>query len=365
MMKKIAIVRYCLSKVGGAEKVAINMANELSKKYDTRLISILLEEEKKINFNLNPDVTFVHLATGNIRIRTTIRKYTLKLRKYLKDENIELVFSIAPLTNIMVKLATVGLDVKIVFCDHHSLEFQDGMSRKIQRYIGAKYFDKIITLTEEDKIKYPQKYKIDSSKVDYIYNWMDAIEGVEGYNIKSKRLITVGRFHSQKGYDYLSKVAIKVLSRYPDWQWDIYGSGDEQIKQDLITELDKGGVLSRVHFKGNVKGTDNIYPDHAIYVMTSRYEGLPLVLLEAKQYGLPIVSFNCPTGPAEIVLDEENGYLIENFDINQMSQKIIELIENNELRLGFSQNAMLDTDKFNKKRITERWIELIEKMAGE
>lgn len=249
-MKKIAIVRYCLSKVGGAEKVAINMANELSKKYDTRLISILLEEEKKINFNLNPDVTFVHLATGNIRIRTAIRKYTLKLRKYLKDENIELVFSIAPLTNIMVKLATVGLDVKIVFCDHHSLEFQDGMSRKIQRYIGAKYFDKIITLTEEDKIKYPQKYKIDSSKVDYIYNWMDAIEGVEGYNIKSKRLITVGRFHSQKGYDYLSKVAIKVLSRYPDWQWDIYGSGDEQIKQDLITELDKGGVLSRVHFKG-------------------------------------------------------------------------------------------------------------------
>ena len=80
----------------------------------------MLEEEKKINFNLNPDVTFVHLATGNIRIRTAIRKYTLKLRKYLKDENIELVFSIAPLTNIMVKLATVGLDVKIVFCDHHS-----------------------------------------------------------------------------------------------------------------------------------------------------------------------------------------------------------------------------------------------------
>ena len=129
--------------------------------------------------------------------------------------------------------------------------------------------------------------------------------------------------------------------------------------------MDKGGVLPQVQFKGNVKGKDNIYPDHAIYVMTSRYEGLPLVLLEAKQYGLPIVSFNCPTGPAEIVLDGENGYLIENFDINQMSQKIIELIEKNELRLGFSQNAMLDTDKFNKKKITKQWIELIEKMTGE
>lgn len=364
MTKKIAIVRYCLSKVGGAEKVAINMANELSKKYDTRLISILLEEEKKINFNLNPDVTFVHLATGNIRIRTAIRKYTLKLRKYLKDENIELVFSIAPLTNIMVKLATVGLDVKIVFCDHHSLEFQDGMSRKIQRYIGAKYFDKIITLTEEDKIKYPQKYKIDSSKVDYIYNWMDAIEGVEGYNIKSKRLITVGRFHSQKGYDYLSKVATKVLAKYPNWQWDIYGSGEETIKQLLVTELQQAGVLSQVNFMGNVKGTENIYPNHGIYVMTSRYEGLPLVLLEAKQYGLPIVSFNCPTGPSEIVLDGENGYLIDNFDINEMSNKICKLIEDKELRGRFSENSLIDTEKFSKERILQQWVNLIEEMTG-
>ena len=111
----------------------------------------------------------------------------------------------------------------------------------------------------------------------------------------------------QKGYDYLAQIAVKVLSKFTDWEWDIYGSGNEQIKQDLITELDKGGVLSRVHFKGNVKGIENIYPNHAIYIMTSRYEGLPLVLLEAKQYGLPIVSFDCPTGPSEIILDGENA----------------------------------------------------------
>ena len=363
-MKKIAIVRYCLSKVGGAEKVAINMANELSKKYDTRLISILLEKDKKINFNLNPDVSFVSLATGDMRIRTAIRKYTLKLRKYLKDENIELVFSITPLMNIMVKLATVGLDVKIVFCDHHSLEFHDGISREIQRYIGAKHFDKIITLTEEDKIKYPQKYKIDSSKVGYIYNWMDSIDTVEGYNVNSKKLITVGRFHSQKGYDYLSKVATNVLSRYPDWQWDIYGSGEESLKQLLVTELQQAGVLSQVNFMGNVKGTENIYPNHGIYVMTSRHEGLPLVLLEAKQYGLPIVSFNCPTGPSEIVLDNVNGYLIENYNVDEMSEKIIYLIENDKLREDFSRNSMNDTDKFSKEKIIQQWINLIEEMLG-
>ena len=115
---------------------------------------------------------------------------------------------------------------------------------------------------------------------------------------------------------------------------------------------------------GNVRGIENIYPNHGIYVMTSRYEGLPLVLLEAKQYGLPIVSFNCPTGPSEIVLDGKNGYLIDNFDTEEMSNKICELIESEELRENFSGNSMNDTEKFSKEKILQQWIQLIEEMTG-
>ena len=164
-MKKIAIVRYNLSNIGGAEKVAINMANELSRYYDVRLMSILLNEDGFINYDIDPNVQLVNFYRGNIRIRTAILKLTKKLRDYIKREKIEIVFSIAPLTNIMIRLATIGLNVKIVFCDHHSLEFQDGRSRKIQRYIGAKYFDKIVTLTEEDRVKYSDKYNVSIEKV--------------------------------------------------------------------------------------------------------------------------------------------------------------------------------------------------------
>lgn len=364
-MKKIAIVRYNLSKIGGAEKVAINMANELSQNYKTYLISILLDEDKSINYDISFDVEVKSFFYGDLRVRRVIIPAMLKLRKYLINNEIDIVFSIAPSTNIIIFLATLGLNIKTVFCDHHSLEFQDTFSRKIQRYIGAKFFDKIVTLTEEDKNRYRKEFSLRNEKVTSIYNWIEDIDNVFTYSEKCKSIITVGRMEYQKGYDYLAQIAVKVLSKFTDWEWDIYGSGNEQIKQDLITELDKGGVLSRVHFKGNVKGIENIYPNHAIYIMTSRYEGLPLVLLEAKQYGLPIVSFDCPTGPSEIILDGENGYLIENFDVKQMSQKIIELIRNDELRLRFSRNAMLDTDKFNKKRIIEQWIELIEEMTGE
>ena len=364
-MKKIAIVRYNLSKIGGAEKVAINMANELSQNYKTYLISILLDEDKSINYDISFDVEVKSFFYGDLRVRRVIIPAMIKLRKYLINNEIDIVFSIAPSTNIIIFLATLGLNIKTVFCDHHSLEFQDTFSRKIQRYIGAKFFDKIVTLTEEDKNRYRKDFSLRNEKVTSIYNWMESTEKKKGYKSSSKKLITVGRFDSQKGYDYLSRVAVNVLSEYPDWQWDIYGSGEESIKIKLIEELEKGKVLSQVNFMGNVKGIENIYPNHAIYIMTSRYEGLPLVLLEAKQYGLPIVSFDCPTGPSEIILDGENGYLIKNFDVKQMSQKIIELIRNDELRLRFSRNAMLDTDKFNKKRIIEQWIELIEEMTGE
>ena len=363
-MKKIALVKWIINGTDGGLKVATNISNELSEVYEVHLISVISTEE--IFFPLSSVVRYKNLSSQKISMSKNFVKAVKLLRTYIKKNNIEVLFGIGMTMNIVGITSTIGLKTKFISCDHtNSIVDIDTTMKKLQRYVGAKLSDKIITLTTADRNNYIKKYKINPKRVDYIYNWINAIDAEKKYTLDSKKLITVGRFHKQKGYDYLSKVAIKILSIYPEWQWDIYGSGDEQIKQDLITELDKGGVLSQVHFKGNVKGTDNIYPDHAIYVMTSRYEGLPLVLLEAKQYGLPIVSFNCPTGPAEIVLDGENGYLIENFDINQMSQKIIELIENNELRLGFSQNAMLDTDKFNKKNITKQWIELIEKMTGE
>lgn len=364
-MDKIAIVRYNLSKIGGAEKVSINLANELSNYYHVSLISILLNEDKKINYEIDENVKLVSFFSGDKKVREVTLKAAKVLRRYLKEQGIKVVYSIAPSTNAIVFLATLGMNVKIIFCDHHSLEFQDGVSRKIQRYIGAKFFDQIVTLTEEDKNKYPILYKINKEKVRNIYNWIEDIsEKPHKYDVNSKKIVTVGRFDVQKGYDYLSKVAVSVLSSNPDWSWDIYGSGDEKIKRSLCMELSKAGVESQVSFKGNVKGTENIYPNHAMYVMTSRYEGLPLVLLEAKQYGLPVISFNCPTGPSEIVVEGENGFLIKNFDIRDMSDKINSLIKNEDLRMEFSRNSMKNTEKFKKEKILKQWINLTEEMIG-
>ena len=362
-MIKIAIVKWSIDRVDGGLKVAVNLSNELSKYYEIHLLSMINTEQNF--FSLKNEICYRNLSSKKLSMSKNFFQAVQKLRTYLIENKIDIVLGVGISMNGVGIASTLGLKTKFVSCDHtNSIVDIDTKVKKIQRFIAAKFASKIITLTNQDRLNYIKKYKMNADKVDYIYNWMDSLESVEKYNINSQKIITIGRFDKQKGYDYLAKVAVNVLAKYKDWEWDIYGSGNEEIKQNLLTELAKGGVLSQVHLKGNVKGTDNIYPDHAIYVMTSRYEGLPLVLLEAKQYGLPIVSFNCPTGPAEIVLDKENGYLVDDYDINYMSEKIFTLIENENLRAQFAEKSMKDTEKFSKKKIIKQWEDLIEGMIG-
>ena len=184
------------------------------------------------------------------------------------------------------------------------------------------------------------------------------------YNPTSKRLITIGRFSKQKGYDLLARVASRVLKKNDDWIWDIYGSGDDTIRQSLVNQLKDAGVLSQVEFKGVVSGAENIYPEHGIYVMTSYYEGLPLVLLEAKQFGLPIVSFCCPTGPADIVENGVNGDLITPFEVENMVERLNYLMSHQEIREQYSAAAQSGMTRFNKETVLSQWESLVTKLKG-
>ncbi|MEH7483867.1 glycosyltransferase, partial [Neobacillus drentensis] len=100
------------------------------------------------------------------------------------------------------------------------------------------------------------------------------------------------------------------------------------------------------------------YEESSIMVMTSRYEGLPMVLLEGQKKGLPIVSFNCPTGPAEIIINKRNGYLIEIGDQQGFIEELNELMNNPDKLKKFSANAIKDSEKFNLNNILDKWIEL-------
>lgn len=359
-MKKIALVKWILDDSGGGERVAVSLANELTKKYEVHLIGITTKQSD-LFFGINSQVKYSNFFDHRVHLSKNILKISKMLKKYFLDNEIEVAFGIGIFSNIFLSLSGIGISTKVVLCDHtNSITANRELSKKVQRYVGTKLADKIITLTQEDRKNYIRKYGISENRIAYIYNWKENRLSNIPYNDESTKIVTVGRFDYQKGYDYLIQVAKKVLAKMPDWTWEIYGSGkqDEVDKiRDLITEND---LQDKLVIKGLEKNQDLIYGDKGIYVMTSRYEGLPLVLLEAQQYNLPIVSFRCPTGPSEIVEDGVNGYLIDCYDTDKMSEKLLELMKNDDLRQSFSDHAKDTMDKFDKNKILNQWIELIE-----
>ena len=358
-MKKIALVKWSIDRTDGGLKVATSLANELSTKYEVHLLSMISTENNF--FSLKQSVRYQNLSSKKISMSKNFLDAVKLLRNYLKEQNIDIVFGIGMSMNSVGVASTLGLKTKFVSCDHtNSIVDNDTKVKKVQRFVGAKFADKIITLTQEDRRNYIRKYGIAEDKIAYIYNWKEDVLSNVTYNSESTKLVTVGRFDTQKGYDYLVQVAKKVLNEKSDWTWDIYGSGNKgEVNKirDLIIEND---LQDKLFIKGLEKNQALIYGDKAIYVMTSRYEGLPLVLLEAQQYNLPIVSFRCPTGPNEIVEDGVNGYLVECYDMDKLSEKLLELMEDEVLRQSFSEHAKDNMDKFDKDKILKQWIELIE-----
>lgn len=227
------------------------------------------------------------------------------------------------------------------------------------RFWSACVAHKVVVLTEKTRRDYIEKFHLKENKVECIYNWIseEIGEAKKSYDCSSKKILTVGRLGKEKGYDLLVEVAKKILPTHQDWQWHVYGSGE--MRQMLEEKIEEYRLEDQLILKGNVDHAYRYYSDYAFLVLPSYREGLPLVLLEALELGLPMVSFDIETGPNEIIEDGKNGYLIPPYDLEQMGQRMTELMEDVSRRKAFSTYEG-NKDKFSKNTILKQWIRLIE-----
>lgn len=359
MKKNICLVQWITGGQSGGEKVAVNLANELSEFHNVHLVGITSETES-LFFELSNKVNYITFIKGKPKLSKVFLKVTNQLRSYLKKHDIDVVMAIGMSSFAFTVISAIGTRAKVITCEHlNSIIPAQKKTNLINRYVGAKFSDILVVLTNKDRDNYISRYHLNPEKVQTVYNWSEPIEYFDKYNVDSRKIVTVGRLSSQKGFEYLMEVATAILSQYPDWKWYIYGSGEESIKNNLLNFIEENELEDQLILAGLEEDLNKVYGDKALFVMTSRFEGLPLVLLEAKQYHLPIISFECPTGPSEIVSDQVNGFLVDPYDIETMSKKIIELIQDENLRISFAENAMKDTEKFDKKIILKQWNELI------
>lgn len=222
----------------------------------------------------------------------------------------------------------------------------------IEPWVYSKY-DAVVPLTYEDE----KRWKLGNTTV--IYN-PSTMEVNKTASLGCRTVIAVGRLSHEKGFDLLLNAWEKVCNNNNDWMLNIFGDGP--LKNKLIQLSNKLKISHRVSFEGNVKDIREKYLKSSIFVMSSRHEGLPLTLIEAMECGLPVVSFNCQSGPAEIIKNEVNGFLVPNEDVKELANKLLDLIKDKEKRVLFGNNSKKDTNKFNKQLIMKQWDELFKEV---
>ena len=174
---------------------------------------------------------------------------------------------------------------------------------------------------------------------------------------ESKIAVAIGRLTAQKGFDKLLDVWQKIEGKDSEWELYIIGSGED--KEKLLNQKESLN-LKRVTFIENTKNIKEYYEKASIYLMTSRFEGLPMTLIEAQSFGLPIISYDIKTGPEDIVNDGEDGYLIENDNIEEFVNKFLELSNDKEKIQEFSQKAYKNAKRFKLDSIINEWKEVLE-----
>ena len=357
-MKRICFLNGNMSCTGGTERVTSMIANELVKDsaYEVHVLSVT-----------NPTMTSFFELHSSIYQATLLRKREVDLRydyfkivkklyQYLKKHQIDILIEVDVICNLYTIPATRWTKVKTISWEHFNYYSNNGsrlrdLSRKLTKYFSTH----IVTLTEQDRRNYQEHLGI-KDKITCIYNPIEKIPETM-YQSESKQIISVGRLMYQKGFDMLCEVAKEVLTKHSDWTWLIIGEGAE--RPMLEKKIKEYHLEGRLVLTGNQKEMSHYYQESAFFVMTSRYEGLPMTLLEAKSYQLPIVSFDCQTGPAEIIQDGVNGYLVTLEDCEGMISRIEGLLNSPKKLVNFSNHSQCNIEKFNKERVIMEWRELL------
>lgn len=210
--------------------------------------------------------------------------------------------------------------------------------------------DCVVTLTQEDK----EFWRTYTKRIEVIPNIL-TITPKKVNDYRSKRIIAAGRYVHQKGFDLLLEAWHIINKNVSDWHLYIFGNENREPYQKIV---DKYKMNNNTHLMGATKDIAGEFSKSSIFVLSSRFEGFGLVLAEAMSCGLPCVSFDCPYGPRDIITNREDGFLVENGNLEALSEAIKRLMTDEDLRRSMGEKALINVARYDSSNIMNRWEEL-------
>ncbi|EJC6843418.1 glycosyltransferase family 4 protein [Vibrio parahaemolyticus] len=349
MKRKILFVVADITYVGGIERVITTLANSFNtNKYEISILSIY-NSNGACNYPLSETIEVQFLTDNNYsgrpgsmsRMVGLLKSISLLKRFFKKNKFDKIISNSFPITSCIV---LSGVKDDILSYEHVHYGYYSNIVNLVRKIIYRKV-SKIICLTDSDL----SKYKSWHESVIRIYNpsWLKSnIISEKRFN----RIIAVGRLEYQKGFDVLVRLFKEVDEL--GVKLDIYGVGSEK---DELERIINQNNIKNIELKGKTNDIKEEYIKSDFLVMSSRFEGFGMVLVEAMECGLPCLSFDCPTGPSDIIDHGFNGYLVKLGDERDFINRLIELSSNFELRNELGINAKKSTEKFKIERIIKQW----------
>lgn len=379
---KVTYIYTALVTKGGADRVITNKANWLAEHgYDVMVITDTQLGREPI-YPLSPKVVLYDLAIDfsleyghSLPVRAwwyfkLMHLYRKKLTNELLKRKSDIVITtlgrdldfLTKINDGSVKIGESHI-ARQFSRNFHLMEKKGGLHKLIARIWRKKQerdvskLDALVLLTQADADSWngvTRTYVIPNPTPFY---------PAESSSCENNNAICVGRLNEQKGYEYLIDAWTIVSQRHPDWILNVYGSGE--IKEQLLNRIKERGVQNSLFIHDPVNNIVEKYLESSLYIMSSRFEGFPMVLLEAMSCGLPCISFNCPNGAKDLIQDGRNGFLVEYLNVTQLAESICRLIEDSSLRKQFGESAKVYVQKYLPDSIMIFWAELFKSICKE
>lgn len=351
------VLNYSLA-LGGTDRVAVEFARIFERQGNSVLFVSVKEVEKDF-FTLPPGVKRKDLGfvaddssvrgsgyVGLSAFRSLFRFFCL-----LSQEQPDYVVANWTSINCFALIACFFSRTKCVCVEHIHFDQPSKFWALLRRLLYRRAF-KVVCLTSDDLREY-RRLGLDAVKI------MNPLTVEAGYLAKREGsvFVAVGRLEPQKGFDILIRAFTLVAKQHPTALLRIYGGGSQQYELGAL--IDSLGLAQRVSLCGETKDISKAYLQSDYFVLSSRYEGFGLVIVEAQAHGLPVISFDCPRGPSEIIRDRQNGLLVENGSVDALASAMLEVLSNRQLCDYMVDNALKDIGRFSHSEIYQEWSEKV------
>lgn len=352
----IALLVSRLDLPGGIERAIINTANLFYQK-GHKVTIIILDDTDKLFYPVDPNVTIIQqplsfgiTPEGNTFSRKIrLLSDVLRLRKILKPLKADIIISSEYPFTVAAVLAGAKKYSRLFSWEHHHHAWLEKNKFWTTLYNNAcKRLDGIICLNKKEACHYEN-----FCPVHIIPNFIENKTGKLS-SCDRKQILSIGWLIPRKGIDLMLATAKIVLTKHPDWTWKLIGDGE--MKQLVLDFIDEENLKDRFILQPPVNDSiETEYLSSSLFVLSSRFEAFPMVLLEAMSYGVPCISFDCPSGPADIITENIDGLLIEKENVENLSTGISSLIANEQKRREMGLSASKNVQRFSPDIVYKAW----------